>query len=80
MPNNQNVKADKVLEINVNHDVFQSLKDAYEKDKEKLTSVYEPVVQSSALDRRIADSGSSRIYKRYLQNHGLTCLCHISAR
>ena len=26
MPNNQDVKADKVLEINTNHEVFQSLK------------------------------------------------------
>ena len=36
MPNNQEVKADKVLEINANHEVFKSLKDAYENDKEKL--------------------------------------------
>lgn len=36
MPNNQNIKADKVLEINPNHEVFQSLKAAYEKDQEKL--------------------------------------------
>ncbi|EHQ59474.1 heat shock protein 90, partial [Paenibacillus dendritiformis C454] len=28
MPNGQDVQADKVLEINVNHDVFESLKDA----------------------------------------------------
>jgi molecular chaperone HtpG len=37
MPNNQNVKADKVLEINVNHEVFASLKDAFVNDKDKLT-------------------------------------------
>jgi len=37
MPNGENVKADKILEININHDVFKSLKDAYEKDEEKLT-------------------------------------------
>lgn len=37
MPNNQNVKADKVLEINVNHEVFASLKDAFANDKNKLT-------------------------------------------
>jgi molecular chaperone HtpG len=37
MPNSQNVKADKVLEINVNHEVFNSLKDAYANDKDKLT-------------------------------------------
>lgn len=39
MPNNQNVKANKVLEINADHDVFQSIKSAYEqgdKDKVKL--------------------------------------------
>ncbi|WP_160719188.1 molecular chaperone HtpG [Bacillus sp. USDA818B3_A] len=37
MPNSQNVKADKILEINVQHDVFASLKEAFEKDQEKLT-------------------------------------------
>lgn len=37
MPNSQNVKADKVLEINVNHEVFGSLKDAFVNDKDKLT-------------------------------------------
>ncbi|MBP3041421.1 molecular chaperone HtpG [Bacillaceae bacterium Marseille-Q3522] len=35
MPNNQNVKADKVLEINTNHQVFQSLKDALNNDQDK---------------------------------------------
>jgi molecular chaperone HtpG len=48
MPNNQDVKADKVLEINVNHAVFQSLKDAYEKDKEKL-NLYTNLLYSQAL-------------------------------
>jgi molecular chaperone HtpG len=37
MPNSQNVKANKVLEININHEVFGSLKDAFENDKDKLT-------------------------------------------
>ena len=36
MPNNENVKADKVLEINIHHDVFNSLKQAFENDKDKL--------------------------------------------
>ncbi|MDF2661737.1 MAG: chaperone protein HtpG, partial [Paenibacillus sp.] len=36
MPNNPDVKAEKVLEINVNHAVFQSLKDSYAQDKDKL--------------------------------------------
>ena len=48
MPNNQNVKADKVLEINVNHEVFQSLKDAFENDKEKLT-LYTNLLYNQAL-------------------------------
>lgn len=48
MPDNQNVKADKVLEINLNHDVFKSLKDAFEKDKEKL-SLYTNLLYNQAL-------------------------------
>ena len=48
MPNNQDVKADKVLEINVNHEVFQSLKDAYDKDKEKL-NLYTNLLYNQAL-------------------------------
>ncbi|MFD0696169.1 molecular chaperone HtpG [Paenibacillus sp. GCM10027628] len=48
MPNNQDVKADKVLEINVHHEVFQSLKDAYQKDKEKL-NLYTNLLYNQAL-------------------------------
>lgn len=50
MPNagGQAVKADKVLEINVNHDVFQSLKKAHETDKEKL-SLYTSLLYNQAL-------------------------------
>lgn len=48
MPNGQDVKADKVLEINVNHDVFQSLKSAYAQDKEKLT-LYTNLLYNQAL-------------------------------
>ncbi|MGU3471383.1 molecular chaperone HtpG [Paenibacillus sp. D51F] len=36
MPNSGEVKAQKVLELNVGHDVFRSLKEAYESDKSKL--------------------------------------------
>ena len=43
MPDNQNVKADKVLEINANHEVFKSLKDAFENDKEKL-ALYKSII------------------------------------
>lgn len=48
MPNGQEVKADKVLEINVNHEVFRSLKDAYENDKEKL-GLYTNLLYNQAL-------------------------------
>ncbi|MDR7869410.1 MAG: molecular chaperone HtpG [Tissierellaceae bacterium] len=36
MPDGGNVKADKVLEVNINHKVFENLKDAFENDKDKL--------------------------------------------
>lgn len=36
VPNAQDIKAQKVLEINVNHEVFQKLKAAHANDKEKL--------------------------------------------
>lgn len=48
MPDNQHVKAEKVLEINVNHDVFASLKDAFENDKEKL-DLYTNLLYNQAL-------------------------------
>lgn len=48
MPNNQNIKANKVLEININHDVFKSLKEAYEKDKDKL-KLYTDLLYNQAL-------------------------------
>jgi molecular chaperone HtpG len=46
--NNQNVKADKILEINVNHDVYNSLKEAFENDKDKL-SLYTNLLYNQAL-------------------------------
>lgn len=48
MPNSQDVKADKVLEINVNHEVFQSLKDALANDREKL-NLYTNLLYNQAL-------------------------------
>lgn len=48
MPDSQNIKADKILEINVNHDVFKSLKDAAEKDKDKL-KLYTELLYNQAL-------------------------------
>ncbi|THF73715.1 molecular chaperone HtpG [Cohnella fermenti] len=48
MPSGQDVQADKVLEINVNHEVYQSLKDAYANDKEKL-NLYTNLLYNQAL-------------------------------
>jgi len=48
MPNNQNIKAEKILEINIHHDVFQSLKDAYANDKDKLR-LYTNLLYNQAL-------------------------------
>lgn len=48
MPNNQEVKADKILEINIHHPVFQSLKNAHEQDKEKFT-MYTNLLYNQAL-------------------------------
>ncbi|MBS4189685.1 molecular chaperone HtpG [Bacillus sp. FJAT-49705] len=48
MPDNQNIKADKVLEINNNHEVFQSLVTAYTNDKEKL-KLYTNLLYNQAL-------------------------------
>lgn len=48
MPNNQSVKADKVLEINVQHSVFRSLKDAFQEDKDKF-GMYTYLLYNQAL-------------------------------
>ncbi|AKP47126.1 molecular chaperone HtpG [Bacillus smithii] len=48
MPNNPNIKAEKILEINIHHDVFQSLKDAYANDKDKL-KLYTNLLYNQAL-------------------------------
>ena len=48
MPNNEGVKADKVLEINPNHEVFNSLKETFENDKEKF-DLYTNLLYNQAL-------------------------------
>jgi molecular chaperone HtpG len=48
MPGGQDVKADKVLEINVNHDIFKSLNGALAQDKEKL-ELYTKLLYNQAL-------------------------------
>ncbi|ALA41602.1 molecular chaperone HtpG [Paenibacillus sp. FSL M7-0802] len=48
MPNNADVKANKVLEININHAVFNSLKEAFAEDKEKV-NLYTALLYNQAL-------------------------------
>jgi len=48
MPNGQDVRADKVLEINVNHEVFRALRQAFEQDEEKL-KLYTNLLYNQAL-------------------------------
>lgn len=48
MPNNQGVKAQKILEVNTNHEVFNSLKYALENDKDKF-NLYTKLLYNQAL-------------------------------
>lgn len=48
MPDANGIQADKVLEININHDVFQSLQQAYGNDQEKF-ALYTQLLYSQAL-------------------------------
>lgn len=48
MPGNEGVKAEKVLEINPNHQVFESLKKAHSTDQEKL-NLYTQLLYNQAL-------------------------------
>lgn len=48
MPNAQEVKAEKVLEININHEVFKSLQEAYLNDKDKV-NLYTTLLYNQAL-------------------------------
>ncbi|MDD7794836.1 molecular chaperone HtpG [Clostridium sp. 'White wine YQ'] len=48
MPDNQNIKADKILEININHPVFESLKEAFKSDKDKF-NLYTDILYNQAL-------------------------------
>ncbi|MEN1761102.1 molecular chaperone HtpG [Anoxynatronum sibiricum] len=49
LPNEQEVKADKVLEVNMNHEVFKSLQQAYKEDKEKFKLYTELLYQQARL-------------------------------
>ncbi|ATD55006.1 molecular chaperone HtpG [Clostridium chauvoei] len=48
MPNGERVKADRVLEININHDVFKKLIENYESDKDKFR-LYTDILYNQAL-------------------------------
>ncbi|HWR60899.1 MAG TPA: molecular chaperone HtpG, partial [Clostridia bacterium] len=48
MPNSQDIKADKILEINTGHEVFEALKEAYANDREKL-ELYTKLLYNQAL-------------------------------
>lgn len=48
MPNGQSVKADKILEINTNHEMFGAIKKTFEEDKDKL-KMYANLLYNQAL-------------------------------
>ena len=48
MPNSQNIKADKILEVNTNHEIFDTIKKAFADDKDKV-KVYANVLYNEAL-------------------------------
>lgn len=48
MPENPDVKAEKVLEVNINHDVYQALKEAFDSDEAKL-ELYTDLLYNQAM-------------------------------
>lgn len=48
MPNNPGVKADKILELNTNHEMFSAIKQAFADDKDK-AKVYASILYNQAL-------------------------------
>lgn len=48
VPNNTEIKADKILEINMEHEIFSKLKDAFEKDQDKF-KLYTDILYNQAL-------------------------------
>lgn len=49
MPNNQEVKANKVLEVNVDHNVFHSIKSAYDQDDKEKVKLFTHLLYNQAL-------------------------------
>ncbi|WP_028983123.1 molecular chaperone HtpG [Sporolactobacillus terrae] len=48
MPNNENIKADKVLEVNTNHDVFKALKAAFDLNDQNKVALYTSLLYNQA--------------------------------
>lgn len=48
MPNSEQIKAEKILELNMDHDVFKSLVNAYENDEEKF-KLYTNILYNQAM-------------------------------
>lgn len=48
MPDSQGIKADKILEINTNHEMFNAIKQAFEEDKDKV-KMYANILYNQAL-------------------------------
>jgi len=53
MPDSQNIKADKILEINTNHEIFSTIKQAYAEDKEKLKTLSNLLYNQALLIERL---------------------------
>lgn len=49
MPDNQNVKADKVLELNIHHSVFNSIQAAFNKNDDEKLALYTNLLYNQAL-------------------------------
>lgn len=55
MPDSQQVKAEKVLEINPNHEVFETLKNAHGQDREKLAAAATEIGKYAVIPNYVFD-------------------------
>ncbi len=53
MPNAQDIKADRILEINTKHEMFKMIKDAYKNDKDKLKTISNILYNQALLIERL---------------------------
>ena len=49
MPENQGVQAEKVLEINIDHNVYHQLKASFEQNDERTLNLYTDLLYNQAL-------------------------------